>query len=321
MTVDPRLADVVHSLENLSIGGGDLVRFVPDVADDRVADIVQSTELFDEASRRELRALISQEARATLRHLGRRRVVLGERTSNVSYFHQALSAFSLLPTVDDIPWRTWFVGAVLLGDYASDPDLVSLFEGPFTAGGERCASIQKSLKDGGSLAHCHLARVDTTYGAGMFSLPTPEDLPGRGWTNPIQHDDALYAPTVNLAQITVDAADAFDEVHGTRTSSIDFVQLADGATGMTKNRGCLHFTATMPDQTLDVSVAEMMTVDDAGDFRSSFTFEEAHVVTEGAVVVLFMEQPSFDDDDEVPAPLDTPMLNDLAVRALHGDRP
>jgi len=320
MTVDPRLAEIVHSLDNLPIGSGELVRFKPDVRDDRVAEIMQSTELFGEVSRRELRTLITDDAKSSLRRLGRRRVVLGERTSNVSYFHQALSAFSLLPTVDDIPWRTWFVGAVLLGDYANDPDIVSLFEGPFTAGGERCAAIQKSLKNGGSLAHCHLARVDTSYGTGMIELPTPEDLSGRSWTNPIQHDDALYAPTINLAQIAVDAADAFDEMPGTRTSTIDFVQLADGATGMVRNRGCLHFTATMPDETLDVSVAEMMTVAEANDFRANFTSDEAHVVTDGAVVVLFMEQPSF-DDDAVPSALDKSMMNDLAVRALSGNRP
>jgi hypothetical protein len=320
MTVDPRLADIVHSLENLPMGDGEFVRFVSDVGDDRVAEIVQSTELFDEVSRRELRTLITDEAKWSLLRLGRRRVVLGERTSNVSYFHQALSAFSLLPTVDDIPWRTWFVGAVLLGDYANDPDIVSLFEGPFTAGGERCASIQRSLKNGGALAHCHLARVDTSYGVGMIELPTPEVVTGRSWTNPIQHDDALYAPTINLAQITVDAADAFDQIDGTRTSIIDFVQLADGATGMARNRGCLHFTAMMPDETLDVSVAEMMTAAEASDFRASFTSDEAYVVTNGAVVVLFMEQPSF-DEDEVPSPLDRSMLSDLAVRALRGDRP
>jgi len=319
MNVDPRLADIVHSLENLPFGDGEFVRFMPDVGDDRVADIVQSTELFDEVSRRELRTLITDEAKWRLLRLGRRRVVLGERTSNVSYFHQALSTFSLLPTVDDIPWRTWFVGAVLLGAYANDTEIVSLFEGPFTAGGERCASIQNSLKNGGSLAHCHLARVDTSYGVGMIELPTPEDLAGSGWTNPIQHDDALYAPTINLAQIAVDAADTFDKMHDTRTSRLDFVQLADGATGMVRNRGCLHFTAMMPYSTLDVSVAELMNVAEANDFRASFKSDEAYVTGEGAVVMLFMEQPSFDDNVEA-MPLETSMLRDLADRALQGLR-
>jgi hypothetical protein len=42
MTVDPRLTDIVHSLETLPTGNGDLVRFVPNDGDDRVADIVQS---------------------------------------------------------------------------------------------------------------------------------------------------------------------------------------------------------------------------------------------------------------------------------------
>ena len=320
MTADPRLTDIVHSLETLPIGGDELVRFVPDVGDDRVAEIVQSTELFDEVSRRELRSLLSDDAFNTLVSLGKRRVVLGQRTSNVSYFHQAISAFSLLPTVDDIPWRTWFVGAVFLGAYANDPDIVSLFEGPFTAGGERCAAIQKSLQHGGSLAHCHLARVDTSYGVGMIELPTPEDVTGTNWTNPIQRDDALYAPMINLAQIAVDAADAFDKMDGTRTSIFDFVQLADGATGMVRNRGCLHFTAMMPDVTLDVSVAEMMNVAEANDFCASFDADEAYVTSDGAVVMLFMEQPSF-DDNVVEKPLDTSTLRDLALGALRVARP
>jgi hypothetical protein len=109
-------------------------------------------------------------------------------------------------------------------------------------------------------------------------------------------------------------------MHGTRTSIFDFVQLADGEIGIARSRGCLHFTAVMPAETPDVSVAEMMTVAEASDLRASFTCDEAHVVTNGAVVVLFMEQPSF-DDDAVPSPLDRSMLNDLAVRALNGHRP
>ena len=79
-------------------------------------------------------------------------------------------------------------------------------------------------------------------------------------------------------------------------------------------------TETIHDKTLDVSVAEMMTVAEASDFRASFTSDEAHVVTDGAVVVLFMEQPSF-DDEVVPTPLDRSTLNILALRALRGDRP
>jgi hypothetical protein len=63
-----------------------------------------------------------------------------------------------------------------------------------------------------------------------------------------------------------------------------------------------------------------MTVAEASDFRASFTSDEAHVVTDGAVVVLFMEQPSF-DDEVVPTPLDRSTLNILALRALRGDRP
>ena len=170
---DPRLNPLANSLASATVGGGDLVRFHPDDGDERVSALVQTAELYEDAARRDLRTMLTSDAAYNLSLFAKRRVVSGQRTSNVSYFHQALSAFSLLPTVDDIPWKTWFVAAVLLGQYANDPDMVRLFEGPSTAGGEICQSIQKSLRSGGSLAQCHLAEVETSYGKGMIGFPYP----------------------------------------------------------------------------------------------------------------------------------------------------
>jgi hypothetical protein len=203
MTNDPRLNPLVSSLASAKLGSGDFVRFRPDDRDDRVSTLVQTAELYDDVTRSDLRTLLTDDAQISLRRFAQRRVVLGRRTCNASYLHQALSALSLLPTVDDIPWRTWFVAALVLGEYANNADVVNLFEGPSTAGGTVCKAIQKSLKNGGSLAQCHLAEVDTTYGAGLVELPLPLDIPGSGlYGEPwIDRDDAVYAPTFNLAQL------------------------------------------------------------------------------------------------------------------------
>ena len=81
----------------------------------------------------------------------------------------------------------------------------------------RCHELQNSLENGGSLSQCHLREVETTYGLGIIELPLPHDLPGY-WSRPpmIGRDDAVYAPTINLAQLAIKAADALDRLEGTQ---------------------------------------------------------------------------------------------------------
>ncbi len=182
VTDDPLPKAFATSLGSAKVGSDDVIRYVLDDDDNNVASMVQSAELYDDEARAQVRTLLTDSATDALHVFAKRRVVLGRRTANVSYFHQALSAYSLLPTIKDVPWTTWFLGALVLGDYAHDAELVALFGGPYTPGGQRCQTLQKSLWNGGSLDTCHLKEVNTSYGVGMFAMPLPHDVPGRVWS-------------------------------------------------------------------------------------------------------------------------------------------
>jgi hypothetical protein len=279
---------------------------------------VQSAELYGDVTRSQVRAALTQEAQETLHLFAHRRVVLGRRTSNVAYFHQALSALSLLPTVDDIPWSTWFLAALFLGDYADDSDIVNLFEGSQTAGGIRCATLQRSLKNGCSLAQCHLVEVSTTYGIGMLELPHPEDIPAGGYLSApiIDRDDARYAPTVNLAQVAVDVADALDKLERTTTSNLEFLRLEFGTVSAKNVLGCLRFCAFFENVAADVYVGEMRFERDATILANDVSQGEGVAISKGNVLILFMPQPNFNDDEVETPELDAEGLTTLASGML-----
>jgi hypothetical protein len=279
--------------------------------------MIQSSELYDSAARDTLRTLLTSDAKGTLYLFAQRRVVLGQRTSNVSYCHQALAALSLLPTMNDVPWTTWFLAALVLGGYAKDADVVTLFEGPSTPGGVRCQVLQNSLEHGGSLAQCHLALVSTTYGTGIIELPLPHDVPARGFSGApvIDRTSSLYAPTMNLAQLAVDVADGLDQLEGTRTTGLTFSFLSIGASASVPNLGCLHCTAVRSEATFDVYVTEFESASSATQLTAELYEDEGVAVCSGAKVVLLKPQPNFDDDQLTSRP-DTAALETLARDAL-----
>lgn len=314
---DPRFTLIADSLARATVGSDDLIRFELDRRDDRVADLVDATELYDGDSRAQLRTLLSSDAHDTLLLFAQRRVLSGRRTVNQHHFRQALSAWSLLPTVSAVPWTTWFLAALLLGDFALDTTLVTLFEGPSTPGGTRCQTLQRSLSKGGSLARCHLVEVTTSYGVGIIELPLPRDVPATGWLDVplIDRDDALYAPTMNLAQLAVDVADAFNQMADVTTSSIQFSLLSTGTSPFVRTLGCLHFCAESNQTTCDVFVAQLESESDVQRLESNLTLDEGIAVGRGTTVVLIMEQPNFSDVDTV-APIDTTRFAAVAKDVL-----
>ncbi len=314
---DPRLALLANSLAEAALGDDDLVRFRPDSQDERVADLVDAAELYDGDARAMLRTVLSSDAHDTLLRFAQRRVLSGQRATNRKHFRQALSAWSLLPTVGDVPWTTWFLAALLLGDFAFDATLATLFEGSSTPGGTRCETLQRSLMKGGSLAQCHIVEVTTSYGVGMIELPLPRDVPAMGWLDIplIDRDDALYAPTINLAQLTVDVADAFDQMSAVHTTSIQFSLLSTGTSPFVRTLGCLHFCADSKDSTWDVFVAQLESEEDVLLLTSNLTSDEGAAVGHGSAVVLIMAQPNFSDIDAVPA-FDTTLFASVAKDVL-----
>jgi hypothetical protein len=313
---DPRLEHFSSSLTATTNAGDDLIRFRESDGDNQVAAKVQVSELYDDDARAQLRAGLSDDAQEVLQLFARRRVVLGRRTSNQSHFHQALSAFSLLPSINDVPWTTWFLGALLLGDDALDQDVVALFGDPSSPGARRCRTLQQSLRNGGSLAGCHLVEVSTTYGIGMFELPRPRDFPGRGSRPPvIGRDDAVYAPQRNLAQVAVDLADSLDRLEGTHTTALDYAPLATGPSVYVSSVGCLHCCWITENSVFDVYVAGVTTDHEASRLVEDASSNGFLAFSQGPEVVLYVRQPNFEDDGP-QAPADTKMLEALSREAL-----
>lgn len=314
---DPRLRPFVQSLETAPLGDDDLIRFRPDDGDNGVAAKVQSSELYDDEARATLRTLLTSPAKETLNCFARRRILLGRRTANVNYFHQAISAYSILSKVNDVPWNTWFLAALLLGEYGNDGDVVNLFGGPATPGGSLCRSLQESIANGGSLEMCHLREVNTTYGTGMVELPLPHDVAARGWLRApvIDRDDAVYSPKSNLAQLAVDIADGLDQLEGTHTTALEFSRLLTGATPFVPTLGCLHCCAKRGNSTFDVYVAELESASDARRLATEVPDEEGVAASNGTNVVLFLAQPNFDDGADTPIP-ETATLAALAQDVL-----
>lgn len=314
---DPRVALLADSLDGATLERDDLVRFELNRSDDRVAELVDAAELYDGDARAQLRTLLSSDAHDTLLLFAQRRVLSGRRTANQHHFRQALSAWSLLPTVSAVPWTTWFLAALLLGDFALDTTLVRLFGGPSTPGGTRCQTLQRSLRKGGSLAQCHLVEVTTSYGVGIIELPLPRDVPAMGWLDVplIDRDDALYAPTMNLAQLAVDVADAFSQLAAVTTTSIQFSLLSTGSSPFVRTLGCLHFCAESNHTTWDVFVAQLESEPDVQRLESDLTVDEGVAVGHGTAVVLIMAQPNFSDVENVP-PIDTTRFAAVAKDVL-----
>ena len=317
MTEDPRLKPFVDSLESAHLGSDDLVRFRADDGDNAVAAMVQASELYDDETRAALRMLLTSNSKEILALFARRRILLGRRTSNATYFGQALAAFSLLPKVKDVPWNTWLLAAVFLGGYSNDSDVVALYGGPDSPGGSLCRSIQASLAHGGSLDMCHLREVNTTYGAGMIELPLPHDVAARSWSRApiIDRDDATYSPTINLAQLAVDVADALDQLAGTQTTALAFSRLSTGSTPFVPTLGCLHCYAMRGSTTFDVYVAELQSDADARRLSDEISDDQGTAVSNGATVVVFLIEPNFDDEVEAATP-DTTLLRKLATSVL-----
>jgi hypothetical protein len=131
----------------------------------------------------------------------------------------------------------------------------------------------------------------------------------------IGRDDAVYAPTINLAQLAVEAADALDRLEGTRTTALEFSFLSTGTTTSIGTLGCLHCCAIKGNNAIDVYVAELESESDAKQFVAHLSDDDGFVVRNGAELVLFSSQPSFDDNLESP-PLDATAFEQLAKSAF-----
>ena len=323
----PDVDQLLEQLDRSIISADDLVRFRDDDGDIAVAGVVHSVGRLDDAARSQFRSRVTEEGTYTLQLFATRRVVKGRKQSSLELLHDAIAAYSLLPFVDDIPWRSWLLAAlVLAAPLGEDPDdVVALFGGIDTAAGVRCAAVIEAVDHTSDLEHCHLIEVTTTYGLGLLELPVPHDVAASGLYGAplIDHNDPRYQPTCNLAQAAVQLADAMERSPQVATGAIGYGQLAAQyfslvvAGSWLPTKGCLRFTASIEGGgSFDVFVAEMDDEVDTGSLERAAVNDDGQAAfVEGRRLVLMSPQPRFDG---VANRFDFGDLEALARGALRG---
>lgn len=326
-----QLAEDVYELN-----AGEFIRFRPETNDDAVAGVVRSVVAEGEEGCDVFRHGLSTDEIDTLRLFAMRRTLLGRRSSSLGPIYEAMDAFALLPTINDVPWDSWVKGAFFVSRGVGG-DLDSMdrrFADLNPDAAERCHVAVEAMARVNELAQCHLVEVTTDHGAGFVETLVFRGTPTFGvWGAPRQADNALtFQPATNLAQLCSSLADALDASGKLTTGPIAQDQLAATSFSQTASGsylptlGCLSFVAwDIAGAALTVFVAELPTETD-DDLDSAVRVDAAALAaaateTDGQVavadasrVILLSPQPSF--DDELDVVMDAHEFEDFARAAL-----
>jgi hypothetical protein len=304
---------------------GEFIRFRADANDDVVAGVVRSVVAEGARGCDVFRRGLGDEEANTLSLFAMRRTLLGRRQSSLGPLYEALDAFALLPTPEDVPWDSWVKGALYVArSMGADIELAEhRFEDlaePFV---ERSHVAFEAMNRVESLDQCHLIEVTTDHGVGLVETmvfrgkPTPSF-----WGAPRQADHLIeFAPTTNLAQLASSLADALDASGTLVTGPIGQDQLAASSFGQTASgsylpvAGCLSFVADHAVGSFTVFVAEMLDETDPDALADGANgTDEQFGATDGRRFILLSPQPSFDDDYDVM--VDVRDYSDFVLAAL-----
>jgi hypothetical protein len=301
----------------------DLVRFRDNPIDDRLS--VTGRSLFDalEERRDEVRSTLDDEEHDLLLLFARRRVVSARRSGSLRAITDALDAYALLPHENSVPWESWFKATLFIGRDAGldlDDAHQRFVDGASEPTAQRADVAFDALARIDSLAQCHVIEVNTTYGPGLIETTVVRDQNQRSWGGLTGQPVTLgqyqveYAPTTNLAQLTVSIADALDASGLVTCTSIRQDQLV-GATfdlvtsgSYLESLGCLSFFADGVDDqpTFAVVVAEVGSEEhfdvhyDALDLAEELAvaaddIEDQSALAHGPCVIVLSALPSFDE--------------------------
>jgi hypothetical protein len=321
----------------------DLVRYDDLALDDQLSHLVRSIIDSLDEHRDDARARLSEDDRDLLAVFARRRVLHARRATSPRSLSDALDAYSLMPLEYDVPWESWFKGSLLIGreiglDLVGAEDRFVRRATATSASRARVAFDAMARID--TLAQCHVIEVSTSYGPGLLESTVVRDQGVASWGGITGQPVSLgqfqvaYAPTTNLAQLTVDVADALEASGLVTCSSIRQDQLV-GATfdlvtagSYVESLGCLHFFAdSLTDATsFSVHVAEVGDEEHDGvrfaaaDLSRELAdaadeIEEQCALAAGPCVVVLSALPTFDGEggDE---PTDLSAFADLVATAL-----
>jgi hypothetical protein len=289
---------------------GEFIRFRADANDDLVAGVVRSVVAEGARGCDVFRRGLGDGETDTLRLFAMRRTLLGRRQSSLGPLYEALDAFALLPTPDDVPWDSWVKAALFVArSIGGDLDAVERrFEDLAELLVERGHVAFEAMNRVESLDQCHLVEVTTDHGIGVVETMVFRSKSTIAFLGaPRQADHAIEcAPTTNLAQLAASLADALDASSTVVTGPIGQDQLAASSFGQTTSgsylpvAGCLSFVAENAVGSFSVLVAELFDEMDVDELAAGANeTNEQFGASDGRRLIVLSPQPSFDDDYDV----------------------
>jgi hypothetical protein len=289
---------------------GEFIRFRADANDDLVAGVVRSVVAEGARGCDVFRRGLGDGETDTLRLFAMRRTLLGRRQSSLGPLYEALDAFALLPTPDDVPWDSWVKAALFVArSIGGDLDAVERrFEDLAELLVERGHVAFEAMNRVESLDQCHLVEVTTDHGIGVVETMVFRSKSTIAFLGaPRQADHAIeFAPTTNLAQLAASLADALDASSTVVTGPIGQDQLAASSFGQTTSgsylpvAGCLSFVAENAVGSFSVLVAELFDEMDVDELAAGANeTNEQFGASDGRRLIVLSPQPSFDDDYDV----------------------
>jgi hypothetical protein len=329
-----RLSGVQVRLESIRYDNraGDFVRFRDDATDDTVRTIVNGVVAGGESEEDLLRSLHSEESTDTLRLFAMRATLQARRRGSFNLIDDAMAGFALLPSIVDVPWDSW-VKAALFVARSLGRDLASVSERFFDVASEdamaRFDIALESMNRVESLEQCRMSEVTTTHGVGYVETLVFRDKSSYAfYTAPRVGDDVIvFHPATNLAQLAVTLADAMDAQANVVTGPIAQDQLAGSLCSMQvagsylETTGCLSFVAdsTTGQGSFTVFVAEFPDETDMDELVEGAQLDGQLVFVNARRLILFVAQPSFDEEDE--ADIDLAYYSEFAQGALKESAP
>jgi hypothetical protein len=318
------------------LNAGEFIRYRLEGNDDAVAGVVRSVVAEGEEGCDAFRHGLDTDEVDTLRLFAMRRTLLARRLSSLGPIYEALDAFALLPSINDVPWDSWVKGGFYISrGIGGDLDAMERrFVDLHPDAGHRCHVAVEAMDRVSELSQCHLVEVTTNYGIGFVETLVFQGKPTLGlWGAPRQADNILsFQPTTNLAQLCASLADALDSSGKVTTGPIGQDQLAATSFSQTAPGsylsvlGCLSFVASdVSGAALTAFVAELpITPEDDVDFDTPLNatalataaseIDGQVAVADTSRVILLSPQPSFDDELDVMA--DAHQFEDVARAAL-----
>jgi len=295
------------------IGAGEFVRFRVDANDEVVAGIVHAVCAEGSDGCDEFRHGLNVSESDTLRLFAMRRTLQGRRQSSLGLIYDALDGFALLPEDDDVPWDSWFKATLFVArSLGVDLDTLGVRFEDIASGdvANRYFVAVEAMNRVEEFTQCRMAEVSTTHGIGYVEILVFRDTKYRRGANPPRLGDNRidYEPRSNLAQLTVNVADALDKSGVVLTNPITQDQLAATLFSLTASgsylqaAGCLSFVADEVDGSgsFTVFVAELPEDTDVEPLvQSAIDTDNQSAICDGQRLIVLSPQPSFGDEDEV----------------------